>query len=1484
MAIGFARLEFVKRSSGKTACAKSAYNSRSKIKLEFPEIGESKTFDWSYKEKPLYNEILIPENADKKFKSADFLWNAVEKFETRKNSQVAMELVLALPDDKTISNEDRIELAKSFVVEQFILNGFAAQIDIHIPEKTEGTEREEHNWHAHVLVSPRRFTQDGQTFEKHKPRDLMPVVRGGNVIAGPDWGKLWTSHQNQYFESKGLSLRVDPNGIISQLHLGPVRMRGRAISLLEEHSIKVNLNAIDVYDPKKILENVTKNQNIFSDTDIDRFFQKHVAPDKIAPLREEFWKQDGIVQLLDKKTGQTQNRFTTTQIVDEENKIMRIGERLVVKNGFRIKDQTSIHAASSKLTIEQSVAFENIINGKRLSCIEGLAGTGKSHLLAALKNVYQEQGYIVRGIGPDNATADVLKKIGFANSENVYRFLHLSHFGKKEFQHGREVWFLDEAGKLGSQPFLEFLKAAENNGVQVICSGDTCQIPSVERGRMFMTFCEKFGCEFLQDIQRQKAENQRNIAKKLATGKIAQAFDQITSTGGFRWSETKQESIENLIMQWAKDKEFFPNSSTLILAHSNAEVSTLNEYIRVYRKERGELGDKEFLCETSYGKIYVSDGDPIEFRKNDRELGVTNGMVGTVLSTSSNQFVVKIHGENKKKEVIFDPRAYSHFQLGYATTYYRSQGRTIDRAYILHSPMMNRETFYVGLTRHVRNAFCFVARSETSCLADLKRQAMRRSQSLSTTDFYTYQQWERQKYLAARKEQLDNFTLSDSLLTRLKGKTLHAIDNLQEKTSAIIERLNDRIPDRTFYKQTHDEKSYKESLVIAVPEDNGIEPKRTLQEFVKPAISIQEEAIPNKSQPLQKSSIKKQAWANLTENGKKVLKDYYSLSDDATYLHDLVKSEAESLGRNEKGAPHFSDWMQACAKRNQTAHVLLTTLSQVELQSILGKKSLEIVKYRASRHELVNQPRNSSVNKLENSLKENIDGLLVHLFPEGPTRRESRGLRFGTKGSLSVSLQGSNAGSFYNFEKGEGGGLLKLIEERYTLNRVEAIEWAKNFLGQPQSITNHSRYAANTLESKNQDTWVSIRPPTDMPAPVLSAISIKLNEQYREAARHVYKDSSGNVLFYILRLVDKTDPSKKMIRPLSFGFYKGGEEHPRWSLRGYQSENKPLYNLDLLHKYPDATVLIVEGEKTADAANKLFQNENIIAVTWSGGASASSKTDFSLLFMREIIIWPDNDTPGFEACNKLCSDLRRIGVNSLRVISMPHLRKEFPEKWDLADPLPSGKTHKDIQDMIANADEKVVGMIQILSALPKGDKNPAIAVLEAKEIFWRVEERLRPQLEDEYKGKSWEIRNQIIVESSKILRSKESTITNIQIEFGLDKTNSERLAFASMTFQASKGAEPTLAQLDNLRQILPQLEKVQSAHTGIASGLEAREFVLGKYLATRLEAGTPSPISEKNLHSLRNEIQVVSEQSLKIGNIKVHAHAFEKDRQLDHSI
>jgi MobA/MobL family len=274
MAILFARMECVKRVSGKNACAKAAYNSRDKVHFNGNEFNTEKTYNWSRLGKPEHHEILLPKGASEKFASKEILWNLVETTENRKNSRVGYELVIALPDDVIVTRSDKVNMAIEFAKKHFVEKGFAVQVDVHQPEPDQ--TKAEHNWHAHLFIAPRRFNPGGDGFDKNKARDLLPPVRGGKVIAESHWGQIWAEEQNQYFEKKGWDLRVDPAGVVSQKHLGPVRMRGRAFSLFEEQEQLKELNEITSQDPKTLLSKITETKNIFTPEDLDRYLVKHL--------------------------------------------------------------------------------------------------------------------------------------------------------------------------------------------------------------------------------------------------------------------------------------------------------------------------------------------------------------------------------------------------------------------------------------------------------------------------------------------------------------------------------------------------------------------------------------------------------------------------------------------------------------------------------------------------------------------------------------------------------------------------------------------------------------------------------------------------------------------------------------------------------------------------------------------------------------------------------------------------------------------------------------------------------------------------------------------------------------------------------------------------------------------------------------------------------------------------------------------------------
>ena len=93
----------------------------------------------------------------------------------------------------------------------------------------------------------------------------------------------------------------------------------------------------------------------------------------------------------------------------------------------------------------------------------------------------------------------------------------------------------------------------------------------------------------------------------------------------------------------------------------------------------------------------------------------------------------------------------------------------------------------------------------------------------------------------------------------------------------------------------------------------------------------------------------------------------------------------------------------------------------------------------------------------------------------------------------------------------------------------------------------------------------------------------------------------------------------------------------QWRFKGPPTP-QPLYNLPSLAKV--APVVIVEGEKAADAAATLLPDHPVIC--WQGGAQAVAKADFSPLAGRDVWLWADADEAGTKAMDAVGAALFRI--------------------------------------------------------------------------------------------------------------------------------------------------------------------------------------------------------------------------------------------------
>jgi putative DNA primase/helicase len=166
----------------------------------------------------------------------------------------------------------------------------------------------------------------------------------------------------------------------------------------------------------------------------------------------------------------------------------------------------------------------------------------------------------------------------------------------------------------------------------------------------------------------------------------------------------------------------------------------------------------------------------------------------------------------------------------------------------------------------------------------------------------------------------------------------------------------------------------------------------------------------------------------------------------------------------------------------------------------------------------------------------------------------------------------------------------------------------------------------------------------------------------RHPTLHPYRDAQGQLLHYVERR-PRPDGGKDII-PWAFCEHTDGRRE--WRMKALPAV-RPLYGLDRLAAAPHAIVLVVEGEKAADAAAALFPG--MIAVTSQGGARAAGKTDWSTLAGRRVVFWGDHDADGRRYVIEAARLVRAAGAHQISTVQVP---AGFPEKWDVADEPPSG--------------------------------------------------------------------------------------------------------------------------------------------------------------------------------------------------------------------
>ncbi|SPP25110.1 conjugal transfer protein TraA [Orientia tsutsugamushi] len=775
MAIQFARIEFLSRSKGGDSCRKAAYNARTIVKNKQTGI----KYNFSRKKDNVYHTVLIPDYVNQDFKNIQTLMNEVERTETRENSKLLKDIVIALPDEKELNLEHRIELTHRIVdAMEWVQNGLGVQIDIHKPNIGDK------NWHAHILVTTRRFKENGEELGD-KAVDLeakFVTVKGQwRIIKDPEMiHERVKEVTNAYFAKLGLSNRVDDISTVLQKHIR--RIRNLINEVVNENELRKEAHLKIINDADVITDSITHYKSIFTKQDVEKAVKD--IPDLTAreQLVQKVLSSNRILELYH-DDGESSKYFTTTEVRNEETRIIRIAnkinDRVYYNDIYNLKSDIEGLANVSE---EQKQALRHILlstSGVRV--LRGRAGTGKSHVLAKAHKLATKRGQNVIGLAPTHKAVSELRSKGYTEVYTVKGFL----YNRKKIFMQDSLIVVDEAGMVGTKAYAELVRVVRKNNCQLILAGDEKQLASIERGGMFEMLSNNFGSHVLTDIRRQSETWGREVAMKFAESNISSGITLLRQKKCVKFDNTLRDSMSKLIYNWSLSK--FKLHEKLVITVRNKDVDILNSSIRSLLKANGTLQGTEYRRSIA-GKVesYMA-GDRIVFQKSDKDLQIRNSEFATLISVNKNKFVAKT---DAGKEVSFAPGKIQ-FKHGYASTVYKAQGASIKDVYVLHNGISNISSSYVAMTRHIENLQLYCNKEATGSINSLINQLSRPNDTSASITLKTAHDLEKERTKPTVFSKIEDWykSIINDINDRSHVNEEYYYFNAKEEEEAKVERV-----------------------------------------------------------------------------------------------------------------------------------------------------------------------------------------------------------------------------------------------------------------------------------------------------------------------------------------------------------------------------------------------------------------------------------------------------------------------------------------------------------------------------------------------------------------------------------------------------------------------------------------------------------------------------------------------------------------------
>ncbi len=321
----------------------------------------------------------------------------------------------------------------------------------------------------------------------------------------------------------------------------------------------------------------------------------------------------------------------------------------------------------------------------------------------------------------------------------------------------------------------------------------------------------------------------------------------------------------------------------------------------------------------------------------------------------------------------------------------------------------------------------------------------------------------------------------------------------------------------------------------------------------------------------------------------------------------------------------------------------------------------------------VDQKPRYDAKEVVHNLSLNAEYVVQHLLGTPNARLTSKKeMRYGSKGSLSISLQGDKRGTWFNFETGEKGNLLHLIQSSLNLDFKSSLEYAAKITGDDLKETVHSpikTMVKSTKKNENEPSKARIY------ARLLSKESLPIHgtlaEIYLKETRGITNLSGHNIRFHPSVFTDKSETIKN--RPALLCIARD-KDNVVQSVQAIYIDNTTFdkANINIDKKTyganggtgvivsegitKDAVTYITEGIETGLSVRDAVQNERVITVL---GKQNMTSIDINLL-TEKVVLCLDNDGKTLHDDKILNETIKRLKLHGKEVeIAIPNKNGDF---------------------------------------------------------------------------------------------------------------------------------------------------------------------------------------------------------------------------------